>query len=365
MTAYKSFFTILLLQVLAAGSLCAQTEVASFLPGVTTDGVSYFLPKTRLHLAIEATQVTHTPGEYAPYADTFLRIGDVPQTAREAWTINTLSVTPYGVADPAKAFTIRLKPKTSAPLVTLTADGCLLAINAEALQPEALSQPSVKKVGNNALNAANYKTPEILAATSPRKAAELTAEEIYDIRENRSMLLKGQADFMPKDGAQLKLMLDNLAEQEAALLQLFQGTADTTKHVITLDVEPVNFDGNPQALFRFSNEKGFLEPGSPEGMLYTISFTDENTLPAVPVEAAAKASKKEIEDMRYCMSGNARALIATSDGNVIWQQSMPFGQIGRIEHLGGDLFNKKSTTHVYLHPTTGSILKLDAAPETK
>lgn len=365
MTAYKSLFAFLLLQVLAAGSICAQTEVAPFRPGVTTDGVSYFLPKTRLHLAIEATQVTHTPGEYAPFAELFLRVNDAPQTTYESWTVNTLSVTPYGVADPTKAFTIRLKPKTAAPLVTLTTDGCLLSINGEAMQPEALSQPGTKQVGSNALNAANYKTPEMLAATSPRKAAELAAEEIYDIRENRSMLLKGQADFMPKDGAQLKLMLDNLAEQETALLQLFQGTTYTTKHIITLDVEPVNFNGEPQALFRFSDAKGFLEPGCSEGLLYTISFTDEHTLPDALDEAAAKNAKKEIEDMRYCVSGNARAVIATSNGNVIWQQSMPFGQIGRIEHLGGDLFNKKSTTHVYLHPTTGSILKLDAALETK
>lgn len=365
MTSKKPLFILLLLQILAAGNLCAQTEVAPFRPGVTTDGVNYFLPKTRLHLAIEATQVTHTPGEYAPYAALFLRVDNAPQTTNETWVVNSLSVTPYGVADPAKAYTIRLKPKTAAPLVTLTTDGCLLAINAEAPQPQELSQPSKKKVSADALNAANYKTPEILAATSPRKAAELAAEEIYDIRENRSMLLKGQADFMPKDGTQLKLMLDNLAEQEAALLQLFQGTTDTTKHVITLDVEPTNFAGTPQVLFRFSTTKGFLEPNSNEGEAYTIAFTDEQTLPAIDAEAAAKAAKKEAEDMRYCVSGNARVVIATSAGNMIWQQSMPFGQIGRIEHLGGDLFNKKSTTHVYLHPTTGSILKLDAAPETK
>ena len=57
------------------------------------------------------------------------------------------------------------------------------------------------------MNPRRYLTEEILAAGSTAKMAELTAREIYDLRENRSLLIKGQADFMPQDGQQLKLML--------------------------------------------------------------------------------------------------------------------------------------------------------------
>ena len=35
-------------------------------------------------------------------------------------------------------------------------------------------------------------------------------------------------------------------------------------------------------------------------------------------------------------------------------------QFGRVEHLGGELFNKRYTTKVLLSPTTGGILRLDA-----
>ena len=38
------------------------------------------------------------------------------------------------------------------------------------------------------------------------------------------MLAKGEADYMPKDGEQLKLMNERLDTQERALLQLFKGT---------------------------------------------------------------------------------------------------------------------------------------------
>ena len=35
-------------------------------------------------------------------------------------------------------------------------------------------------------------------------------------------------------------------------------------------------------------------------------------------------------------------------------------QYGHKELLGGDLFNKKFTTHLILNPTTGAVQKLDA-----
>lgn len=343
--------------------LSAQTEVAEFFPGVTTDGISYFLPKTRLHITVEATCTTHTPGEYAPYAAAFLRLNDVTEKTHESWTLTHLEVTPFGVADSSRAYTIRFKAKTVAPLVTLTPDGCLLAVNAETAQPAPLSQPSTETLPSPVFNADASKTPDMLAATSPRKAAELAAAEIYDIRENRALLAKGQADFMPKDGDQLKLMLENLDQQEKGLLQLFQGTSSTTRHTITLDYEPTNFEGQPQVLFRFSPEKGFLEPTDTEGLPYCISTKDEHSLPTETIDP--KAAKKEIEDMRYCVCSNASTQITGPDGNIMWQQVMPFAQIGRVEHLGGDLFNKKYLTRIFLHATTGSLLKLEADPVLK
>ena len=68
--------------------------------------------------------------------------------------------------------------------------------------------PAQKKV-----NPKDFLTEEILMASSTAKMAELVAKEIYNIRESKNALVRGQADNMPKDGAQLKLMLDNLEEQ--------------------------------------------------------------------------------------------------------------------------------------------------------
>lgn len=51
--------------------------------------------------------------------------------------------------------------------------------------------------------------------------AELVAKEIYNIRESKNALLRGQADNMPSDGAQLKIMIDNLNLQEEAMTKMF------------------------------------------------------------------------------------------------------------------------------------------------
>lgn len=40
-------------------------------------------------------------------------------------------------------------------------------------------------------------------------------------------------------------------------------------------------------------------------------------------------------------------------------------QFGRVERLGGELFNKKNTTHVQFSPVTGGISKIEAESPDK
>lgn len=353
----KLAFLILSLCILHSSAF-AQSEVTEYRPGVTADGVTYFLPQTHLHVTIEAERTVITPGDYAAYAAHYLRLTDVPQEASEKWQIKSLTVTPYGVPDKTQAYTIRLKQRTTMPYVTLTPEGILLAVNTEAEQPDELNQPSVVNQPSKTYNTADYLTPEILAATNQRKAAELTAAEIYDIRENRVMLNKGQADFMPKDGVQLRLMLEGLDAQEAALLQLFKGTTETSTHTFTVDFTPYYFDGRQEVLFRFSPRYGLCQADDLSGEPYHITLTDEGTLP--PLDPKAKTVRRVIEDLRYNVCSTAKVKVTNPMGDLLYGATLPFSQIGRVEHLGGDLFNKKAATQVWMDPTTGGILRIDS-----
>lgn len=335
----------------------AQTEVSDYKPGVTEDGITYFLPTTRVRVVVTAQKKHHVPGEFCAYAERYLRIKDAPQTAYDEWKILDIKLFTYGVADKDKAYTIKLKSKTSAPLVGLADDGRLLSVNAQTAEVDAeLPQPSVTQDSAQETNPQDFKTEEILAAGSTAKMAELTANEIYDIRENRALLTKGQADFMPKDGEQLKLMLAKLDTQENGLLQLFKGSVKGETHVFVFDITPTG-DVARQQLFRFSKYLGMTDADDPAGVPYYFSIEDLKSLPAT---VQGGKPKKEVEDLRYVIPGRAKASVFTSD-KVLASMSFPMAQFGRVEHLGGELFNKKYTTHVQLSPTTGGIVKIDAA----
>ncbi len=134
---------------------------------------------------------------------------------------------------------------------------------------------------NNNLNPRDYMTQEILTASSISKQAELTAAEIYDIRESRSALAKGEADNMPKDGEQLKLMIDNLNTQERALLQLFKGTETTETR--SFDFVYIPTEDKEEVLFRFSKKLGAVNADNLAGEPIYISIKDKHTVPTPAV----------------------------------------------------------------------------------
>ena len=55
---------------------------------------------------------------------------------------------------------------------------------------------------------------ELLMAGSTAKQAEVAAKQIYRIRESRLNILTGEADNLPPDGEAMKLVIQQLEEQE-------------------------------------------------------------------------------------------------------------------------------------------------------
>ncbi|MBR1712798.1 MAG: DUF4831 family protein [Alloprevotella sp.] len=349
---------LLFLTALLATNASAQTEVTEYKPGVTEDGITYFLPNTSLRVALRATRTTYTPGEFARYAERYLRLKDIPQTTCDEWTLDGADIIAYGTADPAKAYSIKFRPKTSAPLVGLAPDGRLLSICDTAPELPALPRPSVKRTSAPAEAADAYKTEEILAAGSEAKMAELAAAEIYDIRESRSALVKGQADYMPKDGEQLRLMLENLDRQEAGLLRLFTAATATEEYVFILDFTPGAHDAD-EILCRFSRHLGVVDKDDLAGEPVRLTVKALTPLPEAPQDAGTGApDKKEAADLRYIVPGRA-AVAVTYQRRELAGQALPLAQFGRVERLGGELFNKKYSTHIRFAPETGGILKID------
>jgi hypothetical protein len=331
----------------------AQTEVTGYVSGRNSDGVTYFLPKTALKLTLKAEKTTFTPGEFSRYAEKYLRLTNVSTQTEEHWTIQSVTVTPVGVPDTEKVFTVKLKEKTSAPLMELTEDGIVKSINTT--YPVAPVQAEAAPAAEKVLNPKDYMTEEILMAGSTAKMAELTAKEIYNIRESKNTITRGQAESMPKDGESLRIMLNSLEEQERALLQLFTGTTtktQATKEVRLLPTEEIN----KQIVLRFSDQLGCVEADNLAGEPIYLSLTDQHTVTPPTDEERAK---KKFDGVIYNVPGKADLLISFGNKE-LFKGEVVLAQFGNEEVLSSNLFNKKTTTKVIFDPTTGGLVKIDA-----
>ena len=199
-----------------------------------------------------------------------------------------------------------------------------------------------------------YMTEEILMAGSTAKMAELTAKEIYNIRESKNLILRGQADTMPKDGASLKLIMDNLDKQEKALTQMFAGTTDREDKVFTLLVTPED-NTKDKIVLRFSRLLGALSTDNLAGDPIYISMSSTAPIPA-PTDDSKK--KKKPEGAIYNIPGKGNVSVSYQ-GKKYFEKDLPITQFGSTEVLVNELFNKKINTRVVFNPETGAILKID------
>jgi len=355
----RKIFIILFLLATTLPSVIAQTYLSNYIPGVTSDGAIYFLPKTAINVTIQVEKTTYTPGDLCIYSERYLRVKDVPTEPSVNYRIIAFHEQAVAVADTTKGYAITFNPKSAATNVRLSDDGILLAINADPL-PQQFDNDVPQHTGiiMQLPNPRQYMSAEILAAGSTAKMAQLTAQDIYDIRESRNLLVRGQADNMPKDGEQLRLMLNQLELQNLSLTSLFTGvqTKDTTEYSFTIiPDEPIK----QKILFRFSKRLGLVDADDLAGEPYYINVEDLMTV-AKAETADPKKKGKKVEGVYVNIPGRLRATLTNSQFQSVLSEDFPAGQFGNVELLSDALFNKRYTTHLWINPLSGAVERLDA-----
>lgn len=349
---------IIITGLLMATSAYAQTEV---LTGVTHGkdyGVVYSLPKTQIELEIKANKVNYTPGEFSKYADRYLRMPNVSAEPEVYWELASVKVKSAGVPNSEATYFVKLKDKTVAPLMELTEDGLVKSINVPYSGNTAKKAATTTPAAQRKANPREFLTEEILMASSTAKMAELVAKEIYNIRESKNALLRGQADNMPSDGAQLKIMLDNLNLQEDAMTKMFSGIRNKEEKTFTVRLTPDKEFENEVA-FRFSKKLGVVANNDLAGNPFYISVKDLKTVKMPQVDENDKKKKKDLEGVAYNVPGQALVTLTDGSKKKLYEGELPVTQFGVIEYLAPVLFNKNSTIKVYFDPNTGGLLKVD------
>ena len=329
----------------------AQTEVEPFVPGSTLEGICYYLPKTAFRVTVVVEKKVTRPGDFNNYAFHYMRLQNVPTDISTEWNIKSIKLEPFGTPDKNKAFSIKLKSKTVAPLVGLSRDGILLSINTDANE-ETLPELPQGEAPNKLKNPRDFMTQEILSAGSEYKMAELCAQDIYDIRESRNALVRGEAENTPKDGAQLKLMLEQLDEQANVLESLFSGSVQTSTEVFSFNYIPEQ-ETEKELLFRFSKKLGRVDNDDLAGEPIYVKVKNMETVPPVQEDIQTSKKKEKIEKgVYYNVPSKAQITVFTPQTEYATIET-PMGQFGTVEILSSLLFDKKTTTQVTFFQSTG------------
>ncbi len=322
----------------------------------SVEGTDYYLPKVAMRFTVKVEKTEYNPGKLTPYALRFLRT-EVEQQPTTTYRLLGISMTPFSEPDTSRHFTLITDKKHSVYKVQRADNGQLLAINADASAPS-IPNPTFTAAPRPAQpNPHDYMTEDILNAGSNAKMAELTAREIYDIRDSRNQLNRGEADFMPKDGSQLAIMLNNLDKQETALAQLFTGT--TVKDTTWTNIDFVPIREGSQTLFRLSKWLGLVDADDLSGEPYVITITDKHTVAQPqPTSEEQKEDKNDI-GLRVCQPSKIKATVTHNRQTVgVYEVQAP--QFGTIESLSGELFGKKQSAKLILDPLTGSVKSIEA-----
>lgn len=338
--------------LLLATTAVAQTEVTVGVMRGKDYGVTYVLPKTEIEIVLQTTKHTYTPGEFCKYADRYLRLNNVSAEPEEYWTLDKIQPLIAGVPDKDNIYFVKLKDKTVAPLMELTQDGIVRSINMPFSGKQANQGTKVTTTSEAGIDPRSFLTEEILMSSSSAKMAELVAKEIYSIRESKNALLRGEADNMPKDGAQLKLMLDNLNLQERAMTEMFSGTVKEEPKTVIVRLTPKEMKN--EVAFRFSKKLGVVANDDLAGEPYYISVTNLKT----PDISNIEESKKKLEGVAYNVPGRAQVIL-TQSNKKLFDEELPVTQFGTIEYLAPVLFNKGATVKVLFDTATGGLIKVD------
>ena len=352
----KKLITAIILALATPGM--AQSILNSFFPG-TSEGVTYYLPDTRINITVEAYCVTQTPGEFYSYAERFLHMKNVISEASNRWEMTDIKSSCEGVPCKEKSYMISLNSSTASN-IRLNDKGIINAINTTLPDEQVSDKAKSSQSGGNRTDASQYMTEEMLTATSTAKMAELTAKEIYAIRESKLAIPRGQAENMPSDGAAISLLLQELEKQERALTEMFTGRTDTVYHSYSFIIAPEEIHDTTKAvLFRFSHKLGVVDKENLAGEPVYYNIKDLKTVehPVVDETAKKKTAKQQQDGICYNIPGRARLEVYSRTKTYI-ETEMAIAQFGITETLAKTLFSKSNAVRVLFDTATGGIISI-------
>ena len=338
---------------LSAMTISAQTIVEKVTPTkVTNNGVTYSLPKTSFIVNAEVTKVTVKAGSYYRYAESYLGIKNVATEDAVYYELGKVTLVNKGVPDKDNTYKIEFRQKTVAPFAYLTSEGLLCSINEDYI-PEFVDEERLVEHKTATISPSSAYTEELLMAGSVTKQAEIAKKRILHLRESRINIVTGEADNMPPDGEAMKIVINELYEQEKALMQLFVGTEARENEYFDITITPDD-EFEREVLFRFSTKLGILDEDDLGGEPVYMNLTALERAPELDAKEAERKAKL-MKGIIYNKPGKARVEIIYNNKTLLKKETLVV-QFGTQDALAPILFeDKKLPVKVTFYPETGSI----------
>lgn len=246
----------------------------------------YALPMTVFEIDIIAEKRTEVPGPYASYASELTGLDNVIKGHTEKWSLASVRLSTVEELDPSQFFVIEGSALMQTNMLALRKSGLVLDINpdvyslathsnqhggsdnAGVLFPDRGAYEYVTTKTDTAyrlvkVDTAFIRVPYLVQKKKGMSLAEEAreaADRLLELREGRHMILTGETNVFPQDGA----ALEEISRLEREYMALFAGKSFTeTKHFRVWITPDKQMAGEKTAIFTFSETAGV--DTSPDG----------------------------------------------------------------------------------------------------
>lgn len=314
----------------------------------------YYSPKTTIALEFSYTVEHFERGQYAEYADALLGISDIVMETGSVCTLKDVRVGTAVSTDynrPHKVVNDGAFPL----LLTINDKGLLTGYNVLPLPQKQMprKEHECKKHEHECppMRVAPY-PEDVLKAANPQAQALEIAKQIFHLRETRMYLLNGEVEHAPADGEAMKLVLEELDNQERALTELFIGRKHMRHEHKTVRVEP----SNEGALLFFSEENGFTDSDNIDADTIEVRMLCQQQ-EAQPLDQKAKKKAQELSQIVYNVPGYCTVNVLYQ-GKSLADNKIPVAQFGIDVALPKKMFTGKELPKITFSEKTGNIVSI-------
>lgn len=246
---------------------------------VTEGSLVYALPMTVFEIDVIAEKRIDRPGPYARYAAEMIGLDNVINSEQESWRLADVSLNSVEELDPSQFYVIEGTTLMQTNMLALRKSGLVLDINpglydrttvsnlqegagqTRLLFPDRGAYEYVSTKTDTAYRIVRADTAFIRVPYLVQKRKGMTVEEeareaadrLLELREGRHMILTGETNIFPQDGA----AIDEINRLEREYTALFAGKSWTERKHCRIWVTPdIEMAGRLTTIFTFSESDG-------------------------------------------------------------------------------------------------------------